>query len=86
MERKIKPGAQCGVHAHGGVECLAEQVAGTQHLNADVVFLIHHEGEALVRSDCYGARRITLCKLSRDQVPFPQQLSIALGQRGKVNP
>ena len=86
VERKVKAGAECGVHAHRGVECLAEQVAGTQHLNAHVVFLIHHEGETLVRSHCHRARRITLCKLSRDQVSFPQQLSIALGQCGKVNP
>ena len=43
MKCKVKTGAQCRVHTHRGIECLAEQVAGTQHLNAHVVFLIHHE-------------------------------------------
>ena len=46
------------------------------HLNAQVIFFVHHDAERFARFDQHGSRTRTFGQLAADHLTFDQQLSV----------
>ena len=71
---------QRGIEVVDRIPRLLQLKAGAQHLDAEVIFLIHHHGKSLVLADHHARARLRAAQFPADEMALDENLLFQVGE------